>query len=1357
MKNVNFKYISIVYYFKIEKFQNFIKGENISYINILKNKSINNFRTIQSFIYNIIIFLFTYFILISSISPVISGKIHNKRKLKTKYTINLKVIPGQKIKIVNSWLIPNRTYVNGIISTLDSSGYANIEGEGYSEVTLEYDEKVANFDKIFQNLNSIIEVDFSNIDTSQTTSFRAMFMNCGNLRYVNFTNVNTSLINNMTSLFEGCTSLKSIDLSNFNTTNVNFMDYMFKGCNHLTSLNLSNFETPKLSKIKEMFLGCELLTFLDISNLNTPFVADFSYLFSGCRLLTSLDLKSFNTTHSRLMKGMFEHCSSIKSLDLSNFDTSLVTDMSDMFFKCASLTSLNISNFDTSNANNMENMFNNCISLKSLDLSSFITSNVEKMSNMFFECYSLVSIDLSNFDLSGKDLDYFFSGCNSLESVKLSSNNILKGKIDHMFEGCSSLKQLNLLNYDFKSVKSMSYLFYGCSSLTSLDLYNFNTESVTNMIYMFSNCESLTILNISKLNTSSVILINSMFANCISLKSLDLSSFNTSLVTDMSKLFYNCIKLTSLNLSNFDTSKVIDMSSMFERCNSLEKLNLSNFNTKNLVLMTKMFFSCSELKSLDLSSFEMKSALNLENMFHNCINLKYINFYKFSGNSGLYINNIFYGTDDNLIICIKNESYSKIFLSELSSNKCITSHCHANLENLQKKVISENRICINECYLDKIYKYEYDNFCYDNCPKGTHSQKDNIYLCHANVYECIEEYPFLVVKDNLCVENCNSKDFFNEVCLISNININSLRIIILNIIKGIQEGLMDLSLEEVINEEKKDIKKKANNILFFITSSYNQIHKKYNDSSSINLGECENILKNKYNISKNETLIIFKTERYIEGLLIPLIEYEIFNPKTKEQLDLDECKKSKNNFDILIPVKINEYYLYKYDPNSSYYNDICHTYTTEYGTDITLFDRKNEFNKNKMILCMNNCQYKGYDSQNSKSICRCQISDRISLYSEINALDLIFQFSNKQKITNFNILKCSNLLFSKEGLTKNFGNYLILLILLLYIATAFYIYFKGYNLLMIKINEILNNKALETERNSKKELNDFLNNLAPSSHRNIQLSSFHMNSFKTSNETKDDLKINDNNYIINDKNKNKDTKNENDHDIKYYDYEINSIPYQEAINIDKRTYFQYYKSLIKKNHIFIFSFNPNNDYNLYIIRICLFFFYLALNVVINALFFNDSMIHRIYIDQGKYNFFCFLPKLIYTIIISSIIIKFTRQLFLTQMDILGIKNEKNKNNLNARVITVIRCIIIKIVCFFIFIFLFLLLFWFYLSSFCFVYKNTQIYLIKNVLISISISLIYPFIICLIPGIFRFLSLKMAGECFYNISQILQLF
>ena len=1353
MENANIKYITNIHYYKNKKLQNFIKEKNNSFMNVIKNKSKNNFRMLQLSIYNIIIFLFSYFILINSMTPVISEKINNKRKLKTKYIINLKVISGLKIKIVNSMFIPDRTYINGINSSIDSSGYINIEAEGYSKVTLEYNDKIVNFDKIFQNIDSIVEVDLSNIDTSESLSFRCMFINCENLEYVNFTNVNTSLINNMTSLFEGCSSLRSMDMSNFNTSNVNCMDYMFKGCKRLTSLNLSNFETPNLLKIKEIFLGCELLRFLDISNINTSLVGDMSSLFSGCVLLTSLNLQNFNTKSLKVMQKMFENCLSLKALNFSNFETSSVTDMSSMFIQCNSLISLNLSHLDTSKVKTMDYMFAYCFSLKSLELSNFDTSKVESMTNMFFHCRSLLSLDLSSFNLSDKNLDYFLMGCSSLESVKLSSDNKLKGSIEHMFDGCRSLKELNLLNFDFKLVISTSYLFYGCSSLTSLDLQNINTESVTDMAYMFGNCESLEIINISNLITSSVIKINSMFENCISLKSLNLSSFNTSMVNDMNHFFFNCIKLTSLNLSNFDTSKVTDMSSMFERCNSLEKLDLSNFNTASVSSMTKMFFSCSELKSLDLSSFDTTRAINLENMFYNCLDLKYINFYQFSPNLFININDIFYGTDDNLIICIENISYSEIFLSELSSNKCIISKCPKNTTNLQKKVIYDKRICTDECNLDKIYKYEYDNFCYDKCPKGTHSHDDNSYFCQLNVYECIEEYPFLVVKDNLCVENCNCKDFFNEICLISNVNINSISIIIVNIIQGIEGGLMDLSLEEVINEEKKDIKKKLNDTLFHITSSFNQIHKKYKDSSSIILGECENILKSQYNISENETLIIFKTEKYIEGLLIPLIEYEIFNPETKEQLDLSKCKKSKNTFDILIPVKIKEDYLYKYDPNSSYYNDICYTYTSEYGTDITLFDRKNEFNKKKMALCLNNCEYYGYDSLHAKSICRCKISDRISLYKEINALDIIFQLPNSLKKTNFNILKCNDLLFSKEGLAKNFGNYLILLVLLLYIASSFYVYFKGYNLLLIKINEILDIKTLETERNSKKELNDFSTNLTPSSQRNSQLNLMH-NTSKTNNETKFDLKINDNKIKINN---NKDIKNKNHHDIRYYDYEINIIPYQEAIDIDKRTYFQYYKSLIKIKHIFIFSFNPINDYNLYIIKICLFFFYLALNIVINALFFNDYMMHRIYIDQGKYNFFCFLPKFIYTIIISSIIIIFIRRLFLTQKDILGIKHEKNKNNINARVLTVIRCIIIKIVCFFIFVFIFLLLFWYYLSSFCFIYKNTQIYLIKNVLISISISLIYPFIICLIPGIFRISSLKIAGECFYKISQILQLF
>ena len=55
---------------------------------------------------------------------------------------------------------------------------------------------------------------------------------------------------------------------------------------------------------------------------------------------------------------------------------------------------------------------------------------------------------------------------------------------------------------------------------------------------------------------------------------------------------------------------------------------------------------------------------------------------------------------------------------------------------------------------------------------------------------------------------------------------------------------------------------------------------------------------------------------------------------------------------VSIPVNnIDENNLYKYDPNSSYYNDLCYTYTSERDTDFTLKDRKKEYLDQNMTLC----------------------------------------------------------------------------------------------------------------------------------------------------------------------------------------------------------------------------------------------------------------------------------------------------------------------------------------------------------------------------------------------------------------------
>ena len=74
-------------------------------------------------------------------------------------------------------------------------------------------------------------------------------------------------------------------------------------------------------------------------------------------------------------------------------------------------------------------------------------------------------------------------------------------------------------------------------------------------------------------------------------------------------------------------------------------------------------------------------------------------------------------------------------------------------------------------------------------------------------------------------------------------------------------------------------------------------------------------------------------------------------------------------------------------------------------------------------------------------------------------------------------------------------------------------------------------------------------------------------------------------------------------------------------------------------------------------------------------------------------------------------------------------------------------------------YLFLIFFWYYLSCFCVVYKNTQLHLIKDTLISFCLSLIYPLFINLLPGIFRIIAInspKKEQKCLFFISKILQL-
>ena len=147
------------------------------------------------------------------------------------------------------------------------------------------------------------------------------------------------------------------------------------------------------------------------------------------------------------------------------------------------------------------------------------------------------------------------------------------------------------------------------------------------------------------------------------------------------------------------------------------------------------------------------------------------------------------------------------------------------------------------------------------------------------------------------------------------------------------------------------------------------------------------------------------------------------------------------------------------------------------------------------------------------------------------------------------------------------------------------------------------------------------------------------------------------------------------------DQEINSLEYEKALELDKRTYFQYYFSLIKRKQLIIFTFIPTNDYNLISLKISLFIVSFSLYLNINTFFFNDDTMHKIYEDKGVYNIIYQIPQILYSSIVSSIINVLLKTLSLSEKDILKIKQEKDAKNTAIKAKSVEKCIKIKFIIF----------------------------------------------------------------------------
>ena len=422
--------------------------------------------------------------------------------------------------------------------------------------------------------------------------------------------------------------------------------------------------------------------------------------------------------------------------------------------------------------------------------------------------------------------------------------------------------------------------------------------------------------------------------------------------------------------------------------------------------------------------------------------------------------------------------------------------------------------------------------------------------------------------------------------------------------------------------------------------------------------------------------------------------------------------------------------------------------------------------------------------------------------------------------SNYKVLKCYNLVFTRNIFRKNKGCIIVIIYFLFYLAFLFSYAFKGLKPIKINIAKLL----LEKEKGKKKN-SDFSNNKINSlkcslSHKTLEndkmdikikdyrnkdksndkfekskikkrksnyskgpfrkeiikkkasikkVSSKKMNiSLETKKNShlqkKSRASINSINKFINSFNNMKSIDNIQKNKELYIvkernldDFQLNELGYYEAVELDKRKFFQIYWSILKREHSLIFLFYLN-DYNIPFIKFARCFFFICTDMALNVFFFSDESMHKIYLDYGKYNFIQQIPQIIYSTIVSQFLQIFICFLSLTDKHIYQIIELDNANK--YIVAQILRRIRMKLLVFFAFTIMMFGFYWYLISAFCSVYINTQMAFIKDSIYSFIASQIYPFFMYLLPTALRKLALKDKKKrlkFIYKLSDIIPIF
>ena len=405
---------------------------------------------------------------------------------------------------------------------------------------------------------------------------------------------------------------------------------------------------------------------------------------------------------------------------------------------------------------------------------------------------------------------------------------------------------------------------------------------------------------------------------------------------------------------------------------------------------------------------------------------KYFNLKKYDNNKQNYANFTFY-----LNYFLNVYSSSIAYLPTMHKFLLLYSNKNESVDFFNKIEInfdsSLKHLCLGKC------NTSFDNI--SNIPENFTNIYTEINFNETEEIVIDNTFPIDYIKTNKANNNNknNKIDFFNDNTVM-NAKVNKTKDEMVNNLDDILDQI-DIGTKYKINGKDYEI----------IISPVNKI-RSFN-STYVDLGECVDILREKYNLSSDEVISILQVEidALNEQVIANQIEYIVFDEE-KNKLDLSFCQ----DLQISVNYKIKNSSLIDKDKvkffsdmdidifnhSDPFFNDICYSYSQD-KKDMILKDRVKDIYQN-FSFCEDKCEYKKMNKDLNTVTCSCDVKTELNIKTKMPVFYEIME--NSFKDSNFEVVKCFKLAFKFSNKIHNAGFWISIIIFALHIP-LYIIYF----------------------------------------------------------------------------------------------------------------------------------------------------------------------------------------------------------------------------------------------------------------------------------------------------------------------------